>query len=72
MEKNLTKIDVDKNNSIPTQKQKTVCHPTPVKHRPTLQKELEDIDMEDKSNIILNKSDDLKPEQSSNKNQNKT
>ena len=71
MEKNLTKIDVDKNNSIPTQKQKTVRVHTPIKHRPTLQKELEDIDMEDKSNIALNKSDDLKVEQSSNKNQNK-
>ena len=71
MEKNISKIDLEKNNSIPTQKHKTIRHPTPIKRRGSLQKELEDIEMEDKTNVILNKSDDMKPEQSANKNQNK-
>jgi len=72
MEKNISKIDIEKNNSDSPQKPKIVRHPTPIKHRASLQKELDEIDMEDKqNNAILNKSDDIKLESSSNKTEKK-
>ena len=54
MENNIAKIDIEKNNSIPTQKQKQIRHPTPIKHRPSLQKELEEMDLEEKPNNLMN------------------
>ena len=72
MEKNISKIDIEKNNSDSPQKTKIVRHPTPIKHRASLQKEFDEIDMEDKqNNAILNKSDDIKLESSSNKTEKK-
>ena len=73
MEKDIAKLDLEK-NSIPTQKHKTIRQPTPIKKRPSLQKELDEADMEDnkeKSNITINKIDEIKPESSVNKNTNK-
>ena len=73
MEKDIAKLDLEK-NSIPTQKHKTIRQPTPIKKRPSLQKELDEADMEDnkeKSNITINKIDEIKPESSANKNTNK-
>ena len=44
MEKDIAKLDLEK-NSIPTQKHKTIRQPTPIKKRPSLQKELDEADM---------------------------
>ena len=64
------KMDLEK-NSIPTQKHKTIRQPTPIKKRSTLDKEIEDIEMEDKTNTSFNKIEDIKSGPSANKNQNK-
>ena len=71
MEKDVEqKMDLEK-NSIPTQKHKTIRQPTPIKKRSTLDKEIEDIEMEDKTNISINKIEEVKNEPSAYKNHNK-
>ena len=70
MENDQEKMDIEK-NSIPTQKHKTIRHPTPIKKRSTLDKEIEDIEMEDKTNISINKIEEVKNEPSAYKNHNK-
>ena len=70
MEKDLSKIDPEK-NSNPTQKHKNNRHPTPIKHRPSLNKEIEEMDLDDKQTINTIKSDDTKLESSATKTQNK-